>query len=429
MRNASIILHLLIGVFILLIPWTKLELLERITWAEVTFVVLLVVVAAHLAKSKARLHDLSVSKPFLVIVACWLIAVLLSGFGAADKTAYLFEAGGMVYLGALGVALSALLASDEISLARAIRWLFLSLAIVSLIGCIGLGKGLFTSGVDRFFFSRTGKLIASFERSGQLAGFLVLFIPLAWELCIASKRVKRVLFGALLLAMLAGLIATASRSGLAALLVVGAIYLIWYLAKRKFKLVLGSAIAGVALIGLLFLLSPYVEVASRVTTVLETFFVQGQFTDPFRLKNWGQAIQVFRTAPITGCGLGSFALTYGHEVHNTYLATLAEMGLIGAAALALLFGYLATISYQNIRLATRILPTWIPYARGLLMGLIAEYVFATQHVMVRSRHLWLVFGMIIGMNSLLRKLKENGKTLPLNSLRPSHSTPQTNHIL
>ncbi len=94
-----------------------------------------------------------------------------------------------------------------------------------------------------------------------------------------------------------------------------------------------------------------------------------------RAHFWGIALQVFRDHPIIGAGLGSFGLMYPQydtrngllrveQVHNDYLQTLSDTGLIGAA-LGLLFIF--WLFRQG--LARR--ETSDPFRRGVTTGALA----------------------------------------------------------
>jgi len=82
-----------------------------------------------------------------------------------------------------------------------------------------------------------------------------------------------------------------------------------------------------------------------------------------RVAHWVAALRMFEQAPWLGVGAGSYAAAYpqvriprweealGHA-HNTYLNTLAEVGLVGAGVVALLWGTLALWLRRALRRAT-----------------------------------------------------------------------------
>jgi len=412
--------NFLLAVLILAIPWVKLELRPSIDIAEVLFIFLSSAIVFHSLIKQLKFPPHMLREDFGVVIAVWLIAVLCSGLNVPHPRSYLFEAGGMFYLGALSVVVAIISALGTRMFQRVIHWLTYSVVIVAVVSLVGIAKVVITGHYDLFFYSNAAKLIATFKYPNQLAGFLVLFFPLAWELLLGNRGSRRLGYGLLFLSMVGGVLASGSRSGVAAVALITGIYLIWYLLRKNVKVILGLTLAGGVTIITIYLLQSHIGVVDRGLTVLNTVFVEGHVTDPFRLKNWSNALLIFQAHPVTGYGLGNIWRDFVYEVHNTYLSVLAEMGLIGAFALILLFGYILYISYCNIRLA-RIIPRWELYARGLFMGLLAECIYATQHVIIRSRHLWLVFGLVVAMNTLLRRAKNREGESNVRNLRSTRS--------
>jgi len=415
-ESSSRIVPLLVVVLILVVPWVKLELRPSISIVEVLFIFLVSAILIQSLVERSILPSHVIREDFGLVIAVWLIAVLCSGLNVPHPRSYLFEAGGMFYLGALSIVVAIISALGTRMFQRVIHWLTYSVVIVAIVSLVGIAKVVITGHYDLFFYSNAAKLIATFKYPNQLAGFLVLFLPLAWELLLGNRGSRRVAYGLLLLVMLGGVAASGSRSGLAAIGLIMGIYFAWYLLRGNVKIVLGLAMAGGVTIALIYSLESHIGAIARGLTVLNTILVQGHVTDSFRLRNWSNALVIFQAHPVAGYGLGNICRDFVYEVHNTYLSILAEMGLIGAVALILLLGYILYISYQNTRLV-RIMPQWDPYARGLFMGLVAECIYATQHVMIRSRHLWLVFGLVIAMNTLLRRAKKRGGENSVRNLR------------
>lgn len=400
----------LIAALILLIPWVKWEIFHRITVAELVFCALVAGLGIYFLQKKIRFSALISHRGFGLVVSLWLLAVLLSGVRAHHLANYFFEAGGMIYLGAVALAMVFVLALKAEWLDNGMRWLTCSIAVVGIICFVGIVKGFITGFGDLFFFSDRAKLIATFKYPNQLAGFLVLFLPVFWELLWATRGKKRFGYALMCFVVLGGVVASCSRAGIAVVGLLAVGYCVWSLARKRYKQVLTLVSLGATLIVAICLVALFfadffkvTPVGKTVSSFLQGSAFQGGLTDSFRVENWSNAIRLFQQFPVTGYGVGNVWIDYGYEIHNTYLSALAEMGIIGGIALLALFGYVAFIAYQNTKIAARLRPTWTPYARGLFAGLVAYYIFATQHVIIRSRHLWLVFGLVVAMNTLLRK--------------------------
>ena len=407
-----VLIRALIAALILSIPWVKWEISPRVTITEAIFASSLLVLLIETLRGRTKVLSHMVRNPFMPIIAFVVLASFLSGIHAPHVTNYLFESAGMAYLGLLALTISVLLVQDEEWFDSAGRWLMYSTAIVGTVCLIGIIKRFVFGFGDLFLFSNTAKLIATFKYPNQLAGFLVLLIPVAWEFLWKAYGKRRLFYSMLCLVMLAAVAATCSRTGLAVVFALAVGYGIWGLVRKRYKLVITVVLAGIIVLGTVLLVvtiagdengaSP-LPGSKAIFSLVSEVFSRGQVTDTFRLENWANGVRLFLVHPLTGYGLGNIWLDYGHEVHNTYLSILAETGALGALAFLILLTYITLLGYQNLRLASILRPRWTPYARGMFAGLLAEYLFATQHVVIRSRHLWLIFGVIVAMNTLLRK--------------------------
>ena len=393
----------LTGLLILLIPWGKLEILDRITWAEVAFLLLAGAVIVELLRGRLKLRKLSIPRGFVVVVGLWLIGLLLSGIHAAHRGPWLFETAGMAYVSALGILIAVVVSVDEEAYNRSLKWLTRSSIIVLIVGSLGILKLGITLQRDFFFQSRSGKLIATFAHSNQLAGFLVLLVPLFWELYVMARGRRRIAYGGLLLTLILGIVFTASRSAIAVLMAIALFYLVRYLLRREFRVLIVPLVAGAILVGMMFVLRHHFAVVERVVGFVGNELLRGQLTDSFRVTNWENAIALFRTSPLTGYGLANVWMDYVNEIHNTYVSALAETGIIGLATLMFLFGYITVLGCRVVAAARRLRPSWSPYARALLVGVLGQFLFGTQHIVYRGRHLWLFFGLIVAMWTLLRR--------------------------
>lgn len=269
-------------------------------------------------------------------VAAALAAVPFAQNGAAASSKFLLLSGSVfIYL------LIALFLDDW----DALRPIFGALLVVGLL--VG-GHALwqYASGdLSRVgFVSETGaveyRIASFFPHPNQLAGFVVLFVPLSVGLYrVFESRLARaacVLMG--LLAVPAAIL-TYSRGVLVALV---ALVLVLARSKRAWPLIVAAAVVVV-------LLAPAAW-HDRVADV-------GRLDRPeiaTRLDFWDAAVSMFQANPAVGVGLNNFDVAYmGLErtgrsflpgtglappetAHNLYLNTLAEQGLIGIAALALL---------------------------------------------------------------------------------------------
>jgi len=164
-------------------------------------------------------------------------------------------------------------------------------------------------------------------------------------LFIALFQERRILTALIMFALLC----STSRTGIVALLVGMAIFIV-----IKYKHVLWQARKRALYIVVLMLviLYPFVHVRQYMQT-MGTFFVGGiMLTDKTsaipRIQSWREAYMVFTARPLLGVGVGAYgnaALQLGlanieekrakeHKTTNLYTEVAAEMGIIGLMALA-----------------------------------------------------------------------------------------------
>jgi len=184
------------------------------------------------------------------------------------------------------------------------------------------------------------RVASFFPHPNQLAGFLALFVPLGFGLFRVFDH-RLVKAGSLLLIVLAtlGVMATYSRGGLLAL---AALALLYARHRRAWP-----AIAVALALILWFAPSVWNDRLANTSKVDRPEIAT-------RIDLWGAAGEMFQQHPAVGVGLNNFqggyislersgrsflpGTSFGvpETAHNLYLNTLAEQGLVGAAALLLL---------------------------------------------------------------------------------------------
>jgi O-antigen ligase len=193
----------------------------------------------------------------------------------------------------------------------------------------------------------------------HFAGFLELILPvaLAWTLASRAKPVTKVLLGYASLVLLAGITVTMSRGGwisTAAVLLLLCLILALRSVYRWPALALLVVVVGAAVYFLPrnFLLKKRLEVVTREIT-------EGQTSDT-RPAIWHAALLLWQEDPWWGAGPGHFDYRYRayrpvplqgrpDRVHNDYLNTLTDWGVVGTALVVTAWGLLFFGAFQTWR--------------------------------------------------------------------------------
>ena len=272
----------------------------------------------------------------LAFVGAALAAVPLAAAEGAAAAKFVLLAGSVfIYL------LIALFLDDW----RSLKPIFAALLIVGLLVSAHALWQYFTGDLSRVgFISSTGaveyRVASFFPHPNQLAGFVVLFVPLSVGLySVFESRLAKAACVVLPLLALPAAIVTYSRGVLVALV---ALVLVLARSKRAWPAIAAAAV-------LVVVLAPSAW-QDRVADA-------GRLDRPeiaTRLDFWDAALSMFQAHPVLGVGLNSFDVAYvdldttgrtflpgsglapPESAHNLYLNTLAEQGLVGIAALLLL---------------------------------------------------------------------------------------------
>jgi O-antigen ligase len=387
------------------IPWVKFALFSSITITDFFAGLFIFFLYIQLAMGQRRFIRHSIPSPiFWVFTILWICAILNSGFGAQHTGQYLFESIGLIYVMILGITVALVASQDEELLDKVIRWTRWTVISVLIVCAVGVILAVLVKHFDPFFFSRAKKLIGPFRFPNQLGGFLVLFLPFLWERVMQKGHaLRRILYGVSIIALFGCVVATGSRTAVGAAVMGVGLYLFSNIARANIKMILVGTLLVALFIPALQVLDRYLWVVGRSLSIFDFKTILGNLVDPFRLENWQLAVDQFLAHPLTGYGLGNIEVDFGHEVHNTYLAVLAETGLFGFLAFSLLFGYFAYLALKNVTISAFLeSPKWSSISRALLFGALIMAVYANYHMMLRSRYIWLFLGLIAAVNGLLK---------------------------
>ena len=222
------------------------------------------------------------------------------------------------------------------------RVIYIQAASVAVIAIVSIVKGHNT---PRLF----GVLGGIYSNPNDLAFAIVLSLPFCLAFLLsANTMLKKLVWGAGMLAMAAALFLTASRAGFVDLVVAGTVCL-WHMGikGRRYGLIVGALVSGTLMMLLAGgLLKERFEAISGndLATKDDT---QAYSSYEARTYLMGQALETVEHYPILGVGAENFITLSGdwHEVHMTYLQVMVEGGIPAFILYLLFFGR----GFSNLR--------------------------------------------------------------------------------
>ena len=181
-----------------------------------------------------------------------------------------------------------------------------------------------------------------FGEPNAMSLHLVTIIPIAIALALSSRNaLKKVLYGAGALLMIAGNFATQSRGGFLGIAAAGSV-LAWKLGRRSRVLMIFVIVIGLGA-AVMFAPGGY---GNRMATIIDTSAdATGSASSRYELLK--RSLTVAIANPVFGIGMGNFPIVgiHGQVTHNAYTQVAAEMGIA-----ALVFYVLFLIAgYRRLR--------------------------------------------------------------------------------
>lgn len=282
-------------------------------------------------------------------------------------------------------------------------------AVAGIIAAYGVyenvvSKSLFQVAVGRVYFG-------PFQDVNYYASYLIMAFALAGGFIVVAKGlVWRVASVAAFVVLLAAMISTVSRSGIAVLVIVSCLYALYLGVSLRGTTKLISLSFLLLFLGVVVLLV-FSGVGSKVVDLftlarrLETVFAGRDPSIEQRIKILEVGTRIVAAHPVVGVGFGTFEKTYddykqteistgfSRAAHNTALRILAETGIVGFIPsllfIILLFRYLGK-AYQRIparREKVLIASATMSLLGFLLMSLTLDMMF--------EPHFWVILGLTL----------------------------------
>jgi O-antigen ligase len=208
-----------------------------------------------------------------------------------------------------------------------------------------------------------GRAAGTFILPGELAGYLIIYVPFAFAIAMRERGALRITACAGLAVSAIAFVLTFSRAGFVGM--AAAIAFLVFMLRGRRRIVSAAAIVGVALIAIAIVFNARHDPSENFT----------------RLSIWQAALATIERFPLTGVGPFEFAAIYRHlrlpdgeplafHAHGFLLTVAAETGLVGIAAVV--FGWWRFVAAFRERLYRSQAPPML--ALAIAAGLIGTGV-------------------------------------------------------
>ncbi|MEP6901202.1 MAG: O-antigen ligase family protein [Actinomycetota bacterium] len=351
---------------------------------------------------------------FYIFIGLYAFALTISSIFSIQPKQSFFKLAGEFYLFALAVLTFNLVQEKQFYKQIAIAWLIgTGLTILASIAGFALFYLGYKTQADNYFLSQFGSLPAGnyprihalFANANMMCNFLnvsLMVAILAEKLNWLKKFWARILQTGIWFAAI-----FTFSSGLGGMVLsLG----IWYWAilkeeREKFsKILVTSAILFALMVFGATLISPDTENTNQDFSLP---FSDKKLEVSVRVLVWENAFETFRKFPIVGQGTGTnpALVTYQTlsgdkqillDAHNNWLNILGQTGLLGLIVFILLNAYLLTRCRFNLEQLSE--PNMIHH--GLSCAFLGAFLYqGLSGSFEDARHLWILFGMLVGISN------------------------------
>ena len=368
-----------------------------IVLSDALFVLLAIAAAVSLANGRLRIAWSN----WHMAIAVFVAASVASALGAGDVWHSLRKVIGTTYLAALGV-LSAHYARD-LDMARRIAYAWIAGAILTT-AAAAAGVAMFLAGIgaNPFLYGYGSLPAASYPRVMALfvnANMLCGYLGAAGGIVLAASgagwiapKLARPVFAAIVI--VAALTISPGLGGLALA------FSLWYAASiaplkpRRARLVRWCGIAAAVVFALGVLVSPTMIQRGMPRTWNEV-------EPSSRVLTWIDSVATFRRHPWLGAGPGADVAHVSYinasqgsefltDAHNTVLSVLAQTGIQGFIAFAVVIGLLIV----PMRRSVDVTPA-AAWQSGCELALIAGFLYPSLSGSFEdARYVWVLIGMV-----------------------------------
>ena len=293
-----------------------------------------------------------------------------------------------------------------------------------LISAVGTGMVVALIGIIQFVFLGQWRAysIIGLNQGNTLAGYLMLIIPitLAGYYSFAEKRIKTISLIASIIQIIC-LIMTQSRGGVTALIAVFILFIVVTFRQDIKKIIKISIVWLLVGIGVWVLSSFLFPIFLKMIKLRVNTVSVNDVAMWTRFQLYYSAINMFKSNPIWGIGLGNFFFSYPKygaiatlpglwsSAHNIYLHILAEQGIIGFILFYGIIVYCLIKLFRIIKMAKQATQRW--WYLGLIGSIVSVMVHGLVDSLFQFRPFSFMLWSLIGLSFALFKLQSGNATI------------------
>jgi O-antigen ligase len=239
----------------------------------------------------------------------------------------------------------------------------------------------------------------------DIAQLFVICMPAAFYRMTNANMLGKILLAAIMALMTLGVILTASRGGLIALIVL-ILYVVWTRTKMR----MSAKILVLLIIAAVFIWGATGSYWERMNTIANYQDDYNMTASTGRLELWKRGLMLIITHPILGVGAGAYTTAEGlsagdrtgwkwSEAHNAFIEIGASIGIIGL----ILFIRVVLTSFRSMRAIkdmTRMDPVIVSTAQSIAAGIVGYVASAIFLSSAFSSILYCLIAMAIAINKM-----------------------------
>ncbi len=340
---------------------------------------------------------------FLVAIASWLLSLYASSLWEIDDPEATFLVIKITY--ALSIAVcSALIAAHwrREDLQRFIAIFVLSSFVAACLGILGIATGSEDLTWD-------GRASGLFDDPNMYGSFLLTgLISCMYKL---QRGRHRLIYGPVMAVLLLGLVLSFSRAAIVSFMLWGGLFYLFINLRnlpRALFFLFAAAVVALCVLAIGALIEPDLAAKFADRTTIAKPYDLGH---DGRYNRYLLSVEMILQNPM---GLGVLVLhrLFDEPIHNIWLSSFVNYGWIAGFAYTFLIIFTVVVSLRNYRALRE------PMLIVLLLGWVAVQFCAILHEAERWRHLWMLFGLIWGLN-----LKRLASQPPEPARAPSRAVP------